>query len=297
MNELVQTLVAGLASGSRTALAVVGLSLVLRTSGVINLTQGAWMLLGAYLVSALVAAGMSFWAALVLATVTGILASTLTHRLVVRPMRHQPPYAVVLVTLGVLGVVTHLVAAGWGTDARNLGDPFGVRTVVIWSVAIPRRDVFTLAAALLVLGALVLVLRRTSIGLTTRAVAIDREAASAQGIHPDRVIAGCWAIAGGAAAIAGIAASTGASRVNPGVVGVSFVALAAVVAGGADSPAGGMVAAVAFGLIEQLVAVYQPRHLAMLGDSLATVLPFVVMAVVLIARPTGLAGSPDQWRP
>jgi branched-chain amino acid transport system permease protein len=297
VNELARTIVAGLASGGRIALVVVGLSLVLRTSGVINLAQGAWMLLGAYLVAALVDSGLSFWLAAALAAAVGAGLSAATFRVVVRPMRGQPAHAVVLVTLGVLGVVTQLTAAVWGTDARNLGDPFGVATVSVAGVTVARRELFAIVAALAVLGAVAVVLRTTAVGLATRAVAADREAAATQGIDPDRVVMGCWAAAGAAAVVAGVAASTGASRLGPGLVGASFVALAAVVVGGLDSPLGGVVAAFGIGVVEELVAVYQPRHLAALGDDLAGVVPYVVMAIVLVARPTGIAGSVEPWRP
>jgi branched-chain amino acid transport system permease protein len=297
VEDLLRTLVAGIAVGGRISLVAVGLSLVLRSSGVINFAQGAWLLLGAHLVAVLVDHGVSFWFALPIVMIVGAGLSAASYRILVRPMRGQPGYAVVLVTLGVLGLVTHIVAAIWGTEARNLGDPFGVSTMTIGGVTVPVRDLFSVGAAVVVLAAVVGSLGATSLGLATRAVVLDREAAATQGIHGPRIVTGCWAIAGATAVVAGVCASTGAGRLEVGIVDASFLALVAVVVGGLDSPAGGVAAAFALGIGQQLAAWYQPQHLDGLGDNFAAIVPYVVMVVVLIARPTGLAGQVEAWRP
>jgi branched-chain amino acid transport system permease protein len=297
VTDLLRTLVAGIAVGGRVALVAIGLSLILRTSGVISFAQGAWLLLGAYLVSSFVESGLSFWLAVPLVMAIGSALSTATYRFVVRPMRGHSSSAVVLVTLGILGLVRHVAAAIWGTEPRNLGDPFGVRTMSVGDVVIPVRDVFSVVSAVIVLAFVVAVLRATPIGLATRAVALDREAAATQGIDAERIVTGCWAIAGVTAVVAGLSASAGAGRVDPGIVDASFVALVAVVVGGADSPAGGVVAAFALGIAQQLVAWYQPQHVDALGANFEGIFPYVVMVIVLIVRPTGLAGQAETWRP
>lgn len=296
IEELVQTMVVGLAVGSRIALVAIGFSLVYRTSEVLNFAQGAWLLVGAYLVHHGVQMGLSFWVALALACGVCAALAALSFRVTVKPMRNQPVFAVILVTVGLLTIARFAVAAAWGTDARNLGDPFAISTVTFGGVTVPVRDLFTIAATVASVAIIMLLLRGTAFGLAMRATADDREAALVQGVRTDRVVAMSWALAAAFAVVAGVAASAGVSRLGPGIVETSFVALAAVVIGGLDSPGGGAVAAVLLGVSQQFVAVYQPEYVEVLGGNFASIFPYLLLVVVLLVRPYGLAGRAEWWR-
>lgn len=296
MEELLQTLVVGFAVGSRIALVAIGFSLVYRTSEVLNFAQGAWLLVGAYLVHHGVQVGLPFWTALVLAGAACAALAALSYRITVKPMRNQPVFAVILVTVGLLTIARFVIAAAWGTEPRNLGDPFGLSTVTLGGVTVPVRDLFTIGATVASVAVIMLLLRGTAFGLAMRATADDREAALVQGVRTDRVVALSWALAAAFAALAGVAASAGVSRLAPGVVETSFVALAAVVIGGLDSPGGGVVAALLLGVSQQFVAVYQPEYVEVLGRNFASIFPYVLLVIVLLVRPYGLAGRAEWWR-
>src|SRR5689334_3439977 len=110
-------------------------------------------------------------------------------------------------------------------------------------------------------------------GVAMRAAADDAEAAQAVGIAPSGVARAAWALAGALGALAGVlAATTVGGGVRPGLVGVGFAALPAVLLGGLGSEVGAVAGAVAVGLVQQWSAGYAP---AWAGGQFSTVVPYV----------------------
>ncbi len=135
----------------------------------------------------------------------------------------------------------------------------------------------------------------TRYGLAMRATAFDQEAALTQGVNVGSVFALSWALAGALAAIAGTLLATSAG-VDRQIWIVALVALPAIILGGLDSLPGAVIGGLAVGVVESLVGTYQRDLAPWLGDNFAVVSPYVLMLLVLLAKPYGLFGTPEVRR-
>ncbi len=297
MTNFLQLVVAGVALGFQYALIALGFVIIFKATTVINFAQGGLVMLGAYLTyNAHVTWGIAFWPSVLLAVVGTAVVGLLVERLILRRMIGKPPFALIMITIGLLFVIQELVSAIWGFDALNLGDPWGIDTVEIGNVVISVKDIWTVILATLVLLSFFAFFRFTSMGLAMRATAIDQEAALAQGMSAKRVFAVSWAIAGGVAAIGGVTIAAGPGGLSPTVQFFALLAFPAMILGGLDSPGGAVVGGVIIGLSQTLTAGYQNDYAPWLGQNFQTVMPYVVMVVVLLVRPYGLFGTREVKR-
>jgi branched-chain amino acid transport system permease protein len=298
--KFLQLLASGAALGAVYALVGLGFVVIYRATGVINFAQAGMVVLGAFLVyNATTAWGMGFWLALLVAMALGALLGIVLERVVLRRMIGRPVYAVILVTVGLLLLVEPVVTTIWQNPATNIENPWGLSKVTIGSVTVLQVDIATVVIGGAVLGAFFAFFRYTKYGVAMRATAIDQEAALAQGINVQGIVALSWAIAGVVAVLAGTMLGSGAGPATGLGVGIGIIslkALPAVVLGGLDSPLGAVVGGLIIGISEVLMAGYQNDILPFLPDGFAAVMPWVVMLIVLLVRPYGLFGTRDVRR-
>jgi branched-chain amino acid transport system permease protein len=291
MTKFLQLTVSGLSLGALYALVALGFVVVLKATRVFNLFQGAFVLVGSYLAyTAHRTWGLPFWVAVVVALALCAGLGVAVEAAVLRRLRPGDLSTPVLVTVGLLTITEPIVEAIWGSDSvLDLGDPWGIRTVSLGSVVVAQRDLWVLLVAALAMGAFFVLFRFTAIGRAMRAVAADREAAVAQGIDPRTAVRVSWALAGGLGALAGLMASTAVGGgVRTSVVVLAFAAIPGLILGGFDSPVGAVAGSLVVGLAQQYTAGYTGD---ILNGQLGTVVPYVVLLVVLLVRPTGLLGS------
>ncbi|MTD44485.1 branched-chain amino acid ABC transporter permease [Conexibacter sp. W3-3-2] len=297
MTDFVQYVFAGSALGARYALVALGFVVIFRATGVINFAQGGLVAVGAYLTYQLAEeSGLPFALAVVMAVALCGLLGALIERLVLARTVGQPAFAVIMITIGLLFVLEQVIPTIWGYGAQNLGDPWGIDTVDAAGLTLAVRDLWTLLLAAVALAGFFAFFQRSRYGLAMRAVAIDQEAALAQGISVRRVVAVSWAISGMVAALAGVTLATGAAAVTPTISFIALAAFPAMILGGLDSPGGAVVGGLLIGITQTLTAGYQPDHAAWLGDNFHVVMPYVVMILILLVRPYGLFGSREVDR-
>ena len=294
MTELLQSLLRGLGSGSVYALLAVGFVIIYKSTRVISFAQPALMLTGAVLVSYL-AVEVNFYLAVVLGAALVALLALLIERLALRPMVGKPVFVVAIITLGVDIVVRVVVNSFIGREVRQVGDPWGLDTVSIGSVAVETRYLAMMATTAVLVTALFAFFRYSRIGLAMRATALDQEVALAQGISVGTVFALSWAIAGALAAVAGMFVGTGAG-IDQQTWIVALIALPAIILGGLDSVPGAVVGGLGIGVVQSLVGTYQGSYAPWLGQNFAVVAPYVVMLLVLLIRPYGLFGTREVER-
>ena len=294
MTELLQTVVRGLGNGSIYALLAVGFVIIYKSMRIISFAQPSLMLAGAVLVSYLVGP-VGFYAAVLLAAVGIAVLALGIERTAIRPLVGRPIFVIAIVTIGVDIVIRVIVNGYIGLDVRQVGDPWGLRTISIGSVVVQQRYLAMMATTLVLVAALFAFFRYTRLGLAMRAASYDQEAALAQGVSVSMVFATSWALAGDLAAIAGAFVGTGAG-IDQQTWIIAFKALPAIILGGLDSLGGAVVGGLAVGLVESLVATYQPDLAPWLGQNFAVVSPYVLMLVVLLIRPYGLFGTPEVER-
>lgn len=297
MEEFLQLVFAGIALGARYALVALGFVVIYRATGVINFAQGGLVALGAYVAFQFAREWeLPFVLAVVLALAVTGLVGVLIERTVLRRMVGQPVFAVIMITIGVLFILEQLIPTIWGYGSKNLGDPWGIRTVEAGEITLAVRDLWTIGLAALALAGFFVFFRYSSLGLAMRATAFDQEAALAQGISARTVVALSWGIAGVVAALAGVTLASGAAAVDPSISFIALAAFPAMILGGMDSPLGAVVGGLIIGVTQTLTAGYQPQHAEWLGSNFHIVMPYVVMVIILLVRPYGLFGTPEVER-
>lgn len=293
MTAFVEGVLRGLGVGSVYALLALGFVIIYKATRVISFAQPALMLAGVVLVSHL--AGVTgFWLAVpVAAALTAVLALGI-ERTAVRPMVGRPAFVVAIITLGIDVVVRVVVNGFVGLDVRNVGDPWGLRTVGFGPVHMEQRHLAAVVAATVLVGGLFAFFRYTRMGLAMRAAADDQEAALAQGVSVGAVFALSWAIAGALAAVGGTFAAAGAGF--DGTLWLTaLIALPVIILGGLDSLPGAVLGGLVVGVAQELVGTYQ-NDLPWLGGNVSVITPYVLMLIVLLVRPYGLFGTREVER-
>jgi branched-chain amino acid transport system permease protein len=293
MTAFVEGVLRGLGVGSVYALLALGFVIIYKATRVISFAQPALMLAGVVLVSHL--AGVTgFWLAVpVAAALTAVLALGI-ERTAVRPMVGRPAFVVAIITLGIDVVVRVVVNGFIGLDVRNVGDPWGLRTVRFGSVHMEQRHLAAVVAATVLVAGLFAFFRYTRMGLAMRAAADDQEAALAQGVSVGAVFALSWAIAGALAAVGGTFAAAGAGF--DGTLWLTaLIALPVIILGGLDSLPGAVVGGLVVGVAQELVGTYQ-NDVPWLGGNVSVITPYVLMLIVLLVRPYGLFGTREVER-
>lgn len=297
MSALVDLLLNGAGNGAVYALVGLGFVVIYKSTGVINFAQGGLMLVGAYTAYNLhVTWGLSFWIALPGAVVVGALVGMLLEVLVLRHMIGKPPFAQLMVTLGLLFVLQEVAANIWGLGQLDMASPWGNDTVSILGAPIRVDGLWTIAFAAIVVAAFFAFFKFSKLGLAMRATALDQEAASAQGISSRAVYQASWAVAGAVAALGAVMLAAAPSQLTPSLQMAALVAFPAVILGGLDSPGGAVIGGLVIGIGRNISAKYFGGWMPWLGQSFSDVFPYVVMIVVLLIRPYGLFGTKEVRR-
>jgi branched-chain amino acid transport system permease protein len=283
----IEVLTGGLLSGVMYSLVAIGFVLIYKTSGVLNFAQGAMLLFAALTFVSLVERGVPF--ALALAVTFGImvLLGIAVERTVLRPLVNKPPITLFMATLGLSYVIEGAAQLLWGTQVHALDLGIADIPFEFYGVYISQFDLFAAATAALMVTALTLFFRYTSVGLSFRAVADDQFAALAVGLRLPLIWATVWAAAGLVALVAGLLWGA-RSGVQFSLSLVVLKALPVLVLGGFDSIAGAIVGGLIIGASEKLAEVYIGEYF---GGGIEGWFAYVLALVFLLVRPSGLFGQ------
>ncbi|MFI4981781.1 MAG: branched-chain amino acid ABC transporter permease [Nevskiales bacterium] len=277
-------LLLGLINGAFYALLSLGLAVIFGMLNIVNFAHGALFMLGAFVAYGLLAhAGIGYWVALFLAPlIVGAFGVLLEKTLINRLYKLDHLYGLLL-TFGLALIIEGLARNQYGSS----GVPYPIPAALqggtdIGFMFLPNyRGWVVLAAAVMCLVTW-LTIEKTSIGATLRAATENAPLVQAFGVNVPRMITLTYGAGVALAAFAGVLAAPIYS-VNPNM-GANFiiVVFAVVVIGGMGSILGSIVTGFGLGVIEGLTKVFYP-------EASATVI-FVVMVIVLLARPAGLFG-------
>ena len=268
-------------------LAAIGLAITFGVMGVINMAHGEMIMLGAYttyVVQLMMpnAIEYSLWVAIPLAFLVSGLVGVLIERGVIRHL-HGRPLETLLATFGISLILQQLVRTVFSPLNRQVASPEWISGSLeinpILSLTLNR--LYILAFALLVFGLLLIVLRKTSLGLNVRAVSQNRDMAKAMGIKTDWVDAMTFGLGSGIAGIAGVALSQ-LTNVGPNL-GQAYIidSFMVVVFGGVGNLWGTLVAAFSLGIANKFL---EP----VTGAVLASIFVLVFIILFIQKRPKGL---------
>jgi len=274
----------GLVLGMIFVLLAIGLSLIFGLMTVVNFAHGSFYMLGAYFGFFLLGFTKSFWAALFLAPLMVGCLGLLIERFLIRRLYGRHPDDPLLLTFGLSLILIETVRLVWGKIGLTLSPPpLLSKAVNLGFMVFPTYRLFVLGATIVVLIGLWLFLERTNVGLIIRAGSRDALMVRALGIDLGRIWLLVFGIGSALAGLAGILA--GPMRGVYAEMGVNVVieSFVVVVVGGMGSLVGAIVAGVIMGQVVGLTTFFAPK--------LTEISIFVVMAVVLLVRPSGLFGE------
>lgn len=274
----------GLVYGMLLFLVASGLTLVFGMMDVLNIAHAAFYMLGAYLGSSILMATGNFWLALVLAPVAVGLLGALVERFFLRKVHIHGHAFELLITFGVFFVIGEVVKWVWGNYPRPMDVPaFLAGSAHFMGMTYPVYRFFILIISGLVLLCLGYVFMRTRLGIAIRAAVSDAQMVNALGINVPRLFLGVFSGGSALAGLAGVVAGPFLST-YPGMgLDMMVDTFVVVVIGGFGSVLGAFVASLMIGELQSYGVLFIPR--------LALVFQFLLMAIVLIARPTGLFGE------
>ena len=290
MSLFIERMVNGLADGSIYALLALALVVVFRSTGQLNFAQGEIGTFGAFVVSTLTLSGLPVWLSIVIAMGVGFVIAAGVERVVVRPIEHRNPGAVIVALIGGVLAVNQFVAMIWGVDARSLpcvfpdgADDF----VTILGAPVRIARLGTIGVLVVVLVLLWLLFTRSKVGLGMRAVGNNQESSNLVGIRVGSILVLGWGLAGAIGVLAAAMLAPSAGLTGTLMLGPFLLASVAAVLGGLDSPVGAVVGGLIIGVTEAVIVGY----VDFLGADMLFPVMLVILLGVLLLRPAGLFGS------
>jgi branched-subunit amino acid ABC-type transport system permease component len=290
IDAILTQLLMGLTVGVNLVLVATGLTLVFGMMGVINFAHSALFMLGAYVGLVATTRLGSFWLGLLIAPPAIGLLGAAMERWLLRPLRERYPLSHLLPLLLTFGLSLFFEGSAkliWGADIVSLNKPALLGGAVsLGRITFPTYWLFALVAAAVLAAAVWLVVERTSLGLAIRASTQDPTMAAVLGVNVQRLNTIVFALGSGLAGAAGVILGTMTSLSPQMGSGIVLDAFIAIVIGGLGSFTGAIVGSLLLGQVQSFgVALLPAFH---------TPLIFLVMAVVLVLRPSGLFGVAER---
>ena len=289
----------GLQAGVTLFLVAAGLTLILGIMDVVFLAHGAQVMIGAYAAAAITAATDNFYIGLLLAVPVTFASGYLLEFLLIRHLYRRDHMEQVLATFGLILFFNELIRIGFGPAALYSDLPPSLSGFVEILPGTPY-PVYRLGVILVGLACAVAIhmfVSRTRIGAMVRAGANNPEMTAALGINIKILFRLIFATGACFAGVAGMMLGP-ITAVQPGMgEPLLILSLVVIIIGGIGSVRGAFIAAIIVGLVDTLGRVFLPAMLRLVvdqatadgaGPAVASMLVYIVMAVVLIFRPTGL---------
>jgi len=280
-----QVIINGLLLGGLYGLAAIGFSLIWGVMNIVDLAQGAYLTLGAYItfwlfnlwgvdpfltlpISALVLFGLGY---------------LIESQIIKRVLRYGLVMMLV-VTYGLNLLLQNAMLVAWSADYRSVTPAYSGAGLVIGGASIPYIRLALFIAALLLVGLLTFFLSRTRMGNAIRATSLNRLAASFVGVRTDFIYALTYGLAAATVGMAGSLISM-VYTVSPSLGGTFMTKIFVVtVLGGFGSISGAVVGGLILGVTEALTASY-------VAPGLMNAVSFIMLVLILIFRPQGLFGK------
>jgi branched-chain amino acid transport system permease protein len=290
MSYFLQLLVSGIVVGSIYALSALGFVLIYKSSRVLNIAHGQLIAAGAFITYALtVWAGIPVVVSFVLSLVISFFLAMSVERIFLRRLIGEPIISVIMVTIGLMSILDGLIyLTPFGTENFSFPPFLPTTPLTFAGVSISWTQLVGVLVTFSMIGALSWFFKKSTLGISMRAVADDQLASMAVGISIPKVFGLAWALAGMSAAAAG--------AIIGNITGLNFDTLHAfgilvfpvVILGGLDSILGAVVAGIIMGLIQQFAGGYLDGNWGLNGTG--EIMPYLILLIILLFKPHGLFG-------
>ncbi|MGV8079097.1 MAG: branched-chain amino acid ABC transporter permease [Syntrophales bacterium] len=274
----------GLAYAGLLFLVSAGLTLVFGMMNVLNFAHAAMYMLGAYFSYTLLQETGQFWLSLVVCPMLLFVIGALIERFLLRRVHAFGHVHELLLTFGLAYIITEVVKWTWGNYplAVNIGGFLG-ETVDLFGITYPVYRIFIFICAIFVGTVMALILYKTRLGIILRAAVNDSEMVNALGFNVPLVFMGVFAFGAALSGFAGVIAGPLLST-YPGMAAEILIdAFVVIVVGGFGSLGGAVVASLLIGELQSFGVLLFPK--------LSIALVYLLMAAVLIIKPSGLFGE------
>jgi len=298
-----EQLLNGIQFGVMLFLMASGLTLIFGVMGLINLAHGSLYMVGAFVCAYVTGLTGSFWLGLVAGSLGAALMGVMVEVLVIRRLYHRDHLDQVLATFALILILSEGTAWVFGSQPLWLDIPSILKGSVELGVLIyPVYRILIIVVGVLVALGLYLLISRTRIGMRIRAGENDREMIGALGVNISVLYTFVFAVG---AALAGLAGSlVGALQSVEVGMGepVLILAFVVIVIGGIGSIKGALIGAMLVGIVDTLGRVLlpslfqwfmEPSAAASVGSALASMLIYLLMAIILAIKPKGLFPAND----
>jgi branched-chain amino acid transport system permease protein len=285
----IQLLIDGVTTGFIYSLVGLGFVIVFKSTKILNLAQGEFMMAGAYVTMAFYnVLRLPFLAAFGLALIAGYFLGFVVDRVFLRRMVGAPIFAVVMLTVGLSVLLRGLVGLIWGHDERTIAVPLFHQIVKAAGFSINFGSILVIVLCLALVIGFGLFYKFTKTGTSMRATATDTNSAMVMGIDISRVFSVSWGLSSLVSVFSGVVLAS-ITIIKPGMADFGLKALPAVILGGIDSILGVILGGIIVGIMENFIGGY-------IGGMAQQLSPYVILLVVLIIKPYGLFGTKEIER-
>jgi branched-chain amino acid transport system permease protein len=280
-------IVNALSLGSTYALLALGMVIVYGILNLVNFAFGELLMISGYSLFVLSLGPRLPWVVMaVLAVGVAVLTSYLTERVAFRPVREHSPTAMLITSFAVSTLLQNAALLIISPRARGVPLPklFSMSARVLGQ-DLPIRNLLAIATSLVLLGLLILLLRRTVLGIALRAASDNFRMTRLLGVPANLVISAAFAISGLLAGVVALFWVGRTASVTP-TIGAAplLVAFVATVIGGMRSLAGAVVGGYIYGIVFSMIGILLPPGMMEFREAFM----FIVVILILLFRPEGL---------
>jgi branched-chain amino acid transport system permease protein len=291
MQRFIDLTLNGISNGAIYAAVALSLVLIWRATRILNFAQAGMLMFTTFIAWTVIDHGASYWVGFLVALASGLVLGAVVERTIIRRVESAPPLNAIIVTLGLLVLLQAGAGMIWGGNPRSFPPAFSIQGYKIGGHAVlfSPFDLFTVLVVAGVMGALVLLFSRTSLGLRMRAAAFEPEVARLLGVRVGDMFTVGWALASAAGSLAGVLVAPSVFVAPNTFDAILVFGFTAAVIGGLESPLGAMVGGGLLGLALSYVSGYA-------GSETVTLGALVILIATLMVRPSGLFSRAQERR-
>jgi branched-chain amino acid transport system permease protein len=288
MSNLLDLLLAGLATGAIYAIAAVGFTLLWQTSQTINFAQGEFVMLPAFLMLAAMHAGAPFWLAILIGILLSMLLLGLGFKmLLVDPMLRHGVLPLAIATMALAIGIKEAVKQFFSAEASPFPSLVPAGDITILGRAVSLQSLGVLALAIASVAALTALLNYTSIGRQMQATAQNPSVARIVGIPVERMILFTFLINAFLVALASLLITpVYLAKFSSGEV-LGQAAFIAAIVGGFNQVRGAIAGGLLIGVVDNLAAAY-------VSTQYRAAVPLILLIAIILWRPQGLLGRSEE---
>jgi len=287
-STIILTLIWGVAIGSIYVLLATGLNLIFGVMKLVNFAHGELLMIGAYIgFSVWTALGVNAYIAVFLSMGLVALIGIAVERLCFRRVLGEDKLNEIFVSLGLIFIFDNVAVLLWGEKSKRIISPFENMSLALGELSISYDWIIAMLFVVVILVFLVLLIRKTKIGMAMRATSQRSQASMLMGINIERIYIFTFALGAALAGAAGVLYGM-IFPFNPYIGALPTIkAFAIIILGGLGSIPGAIIGGLLYGIAEQSAVIF-------LGGIWRNAIAFSVLIIVLVLRPKGLFGKKGE---